>query len=709
MVAADQVWEFEGLRLDMSAHTLFGRRGEEITLRRSEYELLLALVMHPGRALSRDFLLDAVAGRRSEPYDRSIDVLVGRLRRKIELDLKQPRLILTVPGVGYRFATKPHSGSLPADPEIKAAAIATPRHPRATPAPVTMPDLSIAKAPRLSLVVLPFANLGGDKQDDYLADAITEDLTTDLSYLPGCLVIARHSAATYKDKPVDVRRIGEELGIRYVVEGSVRRLGDMLRVNVQLISAENNTHVWAGRFDQNIRDLGIGQEEIVSRMRAVLRVQVFDAEIRRSLRERPDNPDAADLILRGSSWWRNVRSSQWDTYAALFERALHLDPQSVRAMCSLAGVLIDAFVVPELPSRGNEELLARATTLAATAEAIEPESERVMVLQGSLLRAQGHLPEAIATFQSVIELFPNNLTAYRQLGFLRLSIGDTEDAISLLQRSIRLDPLSPWNRHSYSRIGISLLLLGRDEASIEWQQRALTIGAMAPASWRAQCYLFMASAMGSLGRLDEAHCALGDASRLWPFATVRSLPPSMTPRGLPHPAYLAQMRHVQEGLRLAGLRDHADENADFGVAPAGDVLHADLVAPTPDSAPGAKTIRTSELTSLLSRTKPLLIDVAQDSCGRSLPSAVGLQGTGHGACFSQKIQARFVRKIHDLTAGDLTKPIVTFCVNSERFTGYNLALRLVALGCTDVHWYRGGVEAWQVNGLPDSDLDVHQW
>ena len=132
--------------------------------------------------------------------------------------------------------------------------------PKGVPLAVTMPDLSIAKAPRLSLVVLPFANLGGDEREDYLADAITEDLTTDLSYLPGAMVIARHSAATFKNKPVDVRQIGEELGVRFVVEGSVRKLGDMLRVNVQLISCETNTHIWAGRFDQNVSDIGAGQE-----------------------------------------------------------------------------------------------------------------------------------------------------------------------------------------------------------------------------------------------------------------------------------------------------------------------------------------------------------------------------------------------------------------------------------------------------------------
>ena len=125
-----------------------------------------------------------------------------------------------------------------------------------------------------------------------------------MSYLPGAMIIARHSAATFKNKPVDVRRIGQELGVRFVVEGSVRKLGDMLRVNVQLISCETNTHIWAGRFDQNVSDIGAGQEAMVSRLTAVLGIQMFDAESARSVRERPDNPDASDLLLRGWSAWR---------------------------------------------------------------------------------------------------------------------------------------------------------------------------------------------------------------------------------------------------------------------------------------------------------------------------------------------------------------------------------------------------------------------
>jgi adenylate cyclase len=169
-----------------------------------------------------------------------------------------------------------------------------------------------------------------------------------------------------------------------------------------------------------------------------------------------------------------------------------------------------------------------------------------------------------------------------------------------------------------------------------------------------------------------------------------------------------QMRHVQEGLRLAGLRDHADEDADFGSVP-DNVLHIDLVEHTPTTAPGATTIRTGKLVNLLARRKPILIDVALDTWGRSIPNAIGLQGMGHGASFSEGVQNRFRQKIQNLTKGDLSAPIVVFCVNSERFTSYNLALRLVALGYTQAYWYRGGVEAWQVNELPETDLALQDW
>ena len=156
-------------------------------------------------------------------------------------------------------------------------------------------------APRLSIVVLPFENLSGDKEQDYFADGITDDLTTDLSHLPDSFVIARGTAFTYKGKPIDAKQIGRDLGVRYLLEGSVRRVGEKVTVNAQLISTETGAHVWADRFEGERSKLGELQVEFVSRLANSLGVELVKAEALRAMRERPNNPDAVDLAMRGSS------------------------------------------------------------------------------------------------------------------------------------------------------------------------------------------------------------------------------------------------------------------------------------------------------------------------------------------------------------------------------------------------------------------------
>ena len=172
--------------------------------------------------------------------------------------------------------------------------------------------------------------------------------------------------------------------------------------------------------------------------------------------------------------------------------------------------------------------------------------------------------------------------------------------------------------------------------------------------------------------------------------------------------YAEQIERFQAALRFAGLRDHAEEDADFGVA-SDDKLHQDLIGLTPTTAPGATTIRTAELERLLAERKPIVIDLLVYSWGRSIPGAVGLKNAGWGGGTSDAMQDRLGRKMRVLTKGDLSKPIVAVGWNSERFGGRNLALRLVALGYTQVYWYRGGREAWEVAGLPETEVDVQDW
>ena len=192
---------------------------------------------------------------------------------------------------------------------------------------------ALPSAPRLSLVVLPFDNLGGEPDDDYLVAGVTDDLTTALSHIPGTFVISRATAYSYRGKAEDIRRIGRDLDVRYVVRGSLRRLGSTLRVNAELSSTETGAQLWSDSFDQKVADLASGQEQIVIRMRAALNVSLADTEAARSLRERPTNPDAFDFILRARAVMLLPQTK--DTMAqavGLFQQALSRDPNAVLAL-----------------------------------------------------------------------------------------------------------------------------------------------------------------------------------------------------------------------------------------------------------------------------------------------------------------------------------------------------------------------------------------
>jgi tetratricopeptide (TPR) repeat protein len=392
----------------------------------------------------------------------------------------------------------------------------------------------------------------------------------------------------------------------------------------------------------------------------------------------------------------------------LLEQALQLEPFSVPAILSLSDRLIHRYVSPGTTDWGNIDLIDQVTALLSKAETMGPNDEWLMYYQGSSLRARGRWSEANLVLQRLVAAYPHNYAGLRMLARCAMIMGRADDAIALLMKTIGHDPLSQVNRFSYPTIGNCLLLQGNAAEAIAWLERGLSETPEQEQRSVAYQNLYLASAYALTNQMEAASNALGKANRSWPFGTAASLWPFYEPRGLPAPAYTRQIRRVQEGLRLVGLREVADEATDFGIA-ATNSLSPEPIGRTPILCPGATTIRTTEVIVLLEERSATLIDVALGSWGRSIPGAIGLQGTGHGGAFSENVQDRFRRKIVDLTKGDLSAPIVAFCVNSERFTAYNLALRLVAIGCTNVYWYRGGVEAWQERELPTDDLSLEDW
>src|SRR5207245_929494 len=206
--------------------------------------------------------------------------------------------------------------------------------------PADYPALSATPASRLSIVVLPFTNLSDDREQEYFADGVTDDLTTDLSRIAGSFVIARNTAFTYKGKPVDAKQVGRELGVRYVLEGSVRWSGDQVQMNAQLIDAETGAHVWADRFDTDRANLPETRNEITRRLARALNLELIQSAARRIEQEKAVDPDARDLVMRGWAWWyRPASVANRHETQRFFERALDVDPRSFEARIGLARLL----------------------------------------------------------------------------------------------------------------------------------------------------------------------------------------------------------------------------------------------------------------------------------------------------------------------------------------------------------------------------------
>ena len=304
-------------------------------------------------------------------------------------------------------------------------------------------DDKLANAPRLSIVVLPFENLSGDKEQDYFADGITDDLTTDLSHLPDSFVISRSTAFTYKGKPVDAKQIGRELGVRYLLEGSVRRLGEKVEVNAQLISTETGAHVWADRFEGDRSKLGELQVGVVSRLANSLGVELVKAEALRSMRERPNNPDAADLAMRARARFNSSGDSKSinSDIIDLSERALALDPQNERAMVDLVFAFND-----RVTNRWDDDPagdIVRAEKLADSALALQPDDARAHLAKAEVFFNKQQWRAAISQAEAALADDPNYADAHANLSFWNLFLGHSEDAFAGIETALRLSPRDP--------------------------------------------------------------------------------------------------------------------------------------------------------------------------------------------------------------------------------------------------------------------------
>jgi adenylate cyclase len=502
--ADHRAFQFDKFTLDLRRGCLSDKDGE-IELRPKSFEALRYLADRAGQLVAKDEIIRAIW-----PNVMVTDESLARCISDIRIALRDhdQQIIKTVPRRGYRFSA---SVTVAGQPESRYFESGFPP--------------TLGKNSRLSIAVLPFQNLSGDMQQEYFADGITEDLTTDLSRIPESFVISRNSAFAYKGKQIDAKNVGRELGVRYLLEGSVRRESGRVRANVQLIDAETGANLWADRFDCEQANLMELQDEVTGRIAGMLHIELIDAESRRS--KQAANPDAADLAMRG--WSVLHRSHLTEHFAearGLFDRALELNSNEVSAAVGLAYAHVRpvSLGISGMPN----DALTRATDVITAALAANPERAAVHYVRGLIFRNQRRLTQAIDAFETAIALDRNHAGAFASLGDVKTFVGNAEETIRLNKHAILLSPrdslLGTWQFN----IGLAHLLLGSDAEGFEWLMRSRNNNPNFPFVHLAltSAYVFRSDYAAARAALEEALALLPKPASV---AQVLGMIPSTEP------------------------------------------------------------------------------------------------------------------------------------------------------------------------------------
>lgn len=516
---------FEGFRLDRRGGVLYrpgpGAMGAPVGVGPRAVALLSLLVSRQGEVVAKDEIIKTVwPGRVVE--DANLNVQVSRLRRILDQNREEGSCIQTFPGRGYSFVL----------PAVRLGA-------DAPPAVQTTPEVAAHPQQRLSIVILPFDNLGRDPAQQYLADGITEDVTSNLSRFTDMLVVSRNTAFTYRERPRDTRRIGRELGVRYVLEGSIRRSGKRVRINVQLIDAEADTHLWAERFDSRAFDLPELQDDVTVAIAGAIEPELLKTE-RNRIASRPANSENAyELYQRGL--WHFYRYTKKDSVKAqaLFQHALALDAQYLQPTTQLAITLCNAAY---LGWADDAKLnYAEAYDLAQRAVSLDGRYPPAHFALG-LVCMWTHRPDrAMSSLREAINLNPSYAAAHVLLGQMHLYRGHPEEAIALAERGIRLSPKDPRLFIWLPTLSGAYYQTGRYAQAIEAGRRSCMLNRNWPAGLR-----YVVAGLAQLGRIEEAQLALEELRLLNPdFAFVE---------GNLRRLYVnpAAVDHILEGLRAAG-------------------------------------------------------------------------------------------------------------------------------------------------------------
>lgn len=512
--------------------------GEPVALEPQVFDLLVYLVQNRDHVVSRDELVNAVWGGRVVS-DSAITTRINAVRRAVGDSGSTQSIIRTLTRKGIRFIASVEEQDVPAP-----ASASPPREP-----PPPMPE-PVRPPARPSLLVLPFRNATADPQQDYLTDAITADLTVDLSHTRDVAVIAAATAAAYKNSPLDIRQIGRDLGVRYLVVGSIARVGRLVRTNVQLVDAASGEQLWGDRFEHQASDQDDLENTITGRIAASLHFQLVRAEGRRA--ETVAQPDALALRLRATSlFFGSVAPEHTLAVREMLRRSIDLDPQSAEAWARLAEVIVSDHL--NRWNQTGDEPIAEAEEAIRKALLIDPTNALAHLVYGFIHRRRGDHHSALEAYNRAIELDQNFALAYAHKGNALTLIGRPAEARELVEHALRLSPHDP-------SIGIFHWVLGRASFYVGDYERAVSSlhrSVQARTNlWYNRLYLISAYAL--LGNPAEAERALGEFHRRFtnPVFTLAIARGQEGANPSTEPVVLAARAKFYEGLALAGMAEN---------------------------------------------------------------------------------------------------------------------------------------------------------
>jgi TolB-like protein len=489
------------------------------------FDLLIVLVENRDRVVSRDDLLQAVWGGRIVS-ESTVTSHINAARKAIGDKGSAQRIIKTIPRKGFRFVADVRQlAASPADP--------LPNRRGDLPAPA-LPD-------KPSIAVLPFHNLSGDPDRDYFADGIVEDIITALSRIRWLFVIARNSSFTYKGRAADIKEVGHALGVRYVLEGSVRQSANRVRITGQLVDASNGINIWADRFEGDLDNIFDLQDEMTRNVVGAISPHLERAEIKRAERKRTESLDAYDYYLRGLAHVHRSSREAIGQALTLFERAVQLDSDYASAYALAAWCIYWRKMNGWLADPPRE--LAEGARLAAKALERGRDDAVALTRAGHALpHFGGDLDRGMAHVDRALMLNPNLAAAWYLSAFQRISCGEPDQAIERFAYAMRLSPLDPETFQMQTGTAMAHMFAGRFDAASAWAEKASN---ELPGILRVA--VFSAASHALAGRTEEARQAMQHVRRLDPDLKIANLEPWVVLR---RPEDLATLRC---GMRKAGL------------------------------------------------------------------------------------------------------------------------------------------------------------